>query len=227
MGKVIVISGGSDGIGKEIARRMAKENKVIILSPTKPKLELAAKELGCDFAVCDVRDFNECKETISSIVKKNKRIDCLINCAGLWIEGKLEDNDPESIKRVIDVNLLGTIYLCKAVIPVMKSQKTGTIVNISSQAGLYADKEREVYNATKFGVSGFTKGLELELIGYGIRVIGVYPGKVNTKLFEKTGVKKSMGNAIEPEEVAKVVDFVVSLKDTTLIPEVGIRYTGN
>jgi len=106
----------------------------------------------------------------------------------------------------------------------MKKQKEGTIMNISSQAGLYAKGERAVYNATKWGVTGFTKSLEIELQKYKIRVIGIYPGKLNTKMFEKMGIKKDLSDALDPEEIAKTIEFITTLKQSTLIPEIGFRY---
>lgn len=223
MDKVIVISGGSDGFGKEIVKRLASSNKVVILSPNKDKLENTARELGCDFEVCDVTESGQVKQAVDNIINKHGRIDCLVNNAGVWIEGAIESNDEEKIKKVIDTNVLGVIYLTKFVIPHMKNEKIGLIVNVISQAGINAKAERAVYTASKFAITGLTKSLQLELSKYGIAVTGIYPGKMNTQLFEKSGNPKDMSDSLDPKEAAKIIDFLLSLDPKTVIPEIGIK----
>jgi len=223
MDKVIVISGGSDGFGKEIAKRLTSNNKVIILSPNKEKLESAAKEIGCDFEVCDVTNCTSVESAIESVNKKYSKIDCLINNAGVWIEGAIDSNEFENIKKVIDVNVLGVIYMTKAVVSHMKENKKGLIINIISQAGINAKTERSVYTSSKFAITGFTKSLQLELAKFGISVTGIYPGKMNTKLFEKSGNPKDMNDSLDPKEAAKIVDFLLSLDSSTVVPEIGIK----
>lgn len=224
MKKVVFISGGSDGLGKEIARTLSPTCSVVIFSPTKEKLEKVAKELGCDFLVGDVSVYEDNTRGINEVVKKYGRVDCLVNNAGLWIEGELDANDPAQIEKVIKVNSLGVILLTKAVIPQMKKQKSGLIININSQSGFYANKPgRSVYNATKWGITGFTKSLQPELAKYGIRVTGIYPGKMKTKLFEKAGIQKEMSDALEPKVVAEFIEFLLATKETTVFPEVGIK----
>lgn len=223
MDKVVLISGGSDGLGKTIASYLSKRNKIVILSPTKAKLEQAAKEVGCDYVVADVSDYESLVKAVSEVTEKYKRIDCLVNCAGLWIEGELDANDLEKIKKVIDVNNLGTVYFSKAVIPQMKKQKSGLIININSQGGLYAKAERSVYSAAKWGITGFTKSLQGELAKYGISVTGIYPGKMKTKMFEKTGIKKDMTDGLDTKEVARLIEFLLESSQQVNFPEIGIK----
>lgn len=224
MRKVVVISGGSDGLGKAIAKRLVSKCRVIILSPTKEKLEKVAKELKCDYEVCDVSDFKQCKTAVEHVIKKYKRIDCLINSAGLNIQWELDDYDPDDIRKVVEVNTLGTVFLTKVVIPYMKKQRDGLIININSQAGFYAKEERSVYNPSKWFVTGFTKCLQSELAKYGIRVTGVYPALMNTKMHEKIGIKKDMGNALDVEDVAQIVEMLVEFNKKVVFPEVGMRH---
>ena len=226
MRKVILISGGSDGVGKETARLLSADHTVVILARTRETLEAAAKELQCDHAVADVTDYGQLAKAVEEIMKKHGRIDCLVNNAGLWIEGALDENGPAKIKEVMDVNALGTIYLSKTVLPAMKAQKSGLIVNVISQSGLYGKKERSVYHASKWAITGFTKSLEAEVSPYGIRVSGVYPGKICTALFEKAGVDKPMDNALNVTAVAKAIRFVVETDEDTVIPEMGIKLIG-
>jgi len=223
MKKVVLISGGSDGLGKTIAKELSKDYQVVILSPTENKLKKTAGEIRVDYVVADVSDYKNLEKAIKQITSKYERIDCLINCAGLWIQGELDDNNAEDIKRVLEVNNLGVVFLSKAVIPQMKKQKQGQIININSQAGLYAKTERSVYNAAKWGVTGFTKSLQEELAKYGISVTGIYPGKMNTKMFEKMGIVKDMGDALDPIEVARVVKFLLETNKSVNFPEIGIK----
>jgi len=227
MNKVILISGGSDGLGKTIAQYLSKDNKVVILSPSEKKLKETAKEIGCDYVVADVSDYGSLVKAVSEILEKRKRIDCLVNNAGLWIEGELDNNDPEQIKRVIEVNNLGVLLFSKAVVPQMKKQKQGLIININSQGGFYAKPERSVYSAAKWGITGFTKSLQGELAKYGIAVTGIFPGKMKTQMFEKMGIEKDMQDGLDTKEVARLVEFLLETNNQVVFPEVGIKNINN
>lgn len=227
MQKVILISGGSEGLGYEIAKILAPKNTVVILAKNPEKLEIAAKELTCDFDACDVADYNQCETAVRNIIAKHQKIDCLINNAGIWIEGDLDNNDPQRIKEVIDVNTLGTINFSKAIIPVMKEQGSGLIINVISQAGLTHKEGRSVYYASKWAITGFTKSLQPELAKYNIKVTGLYPGGMKTKMFEKAGNVKDLANNLDPADVAKTVQFILSFDNTTTFPEVGIKNINN
>ena len=156
-----------------------------------------------------------------------KSIDVLINNAGLWIQDELDDNDPEYIKKVVKVNGLGPVYLSKVTIPVMKKQKSGTIVNINSQGGFYAKGERSVYSLTKWGLTGFSKSLQLELAKYSIRVTDVHPGKMKTRMFEKMGIEKDMSDGLDPKYVAEIIEVILRLPAEVVVPELGIKYITN
>ena len=227
MKKVIVITGGSDGLGKALAEFLSEKNDVIILSPSKDKLADVASTLNCDYQVCDVTDYKNVEESISKIINKYSIIDVLINNAGLWIQEELTKNDSADIKSVIEVNLLGTIYVTKAVIPAMKDNQDGLIININSQAGINFKAERTVYNASKWGVTGFTKSIQPELAGYGIRVTDVFPGMMKTNMFSKMNIEKDMGRALDTKEVARLVQFLIDTPADVAIPEIGIKNINN
>lgn len=221
--KTILITGGSDGLGKAIAARLAPNNKVIILSPNKDKLGTVAQELRCEYKVCDVRDYTQAEKIINEI----GAVDCLVNNAGLWIQGPLEENDPQRIHEVLEVNTLGVINMTKAVIPTMKHQGAGLIVNINSQGGFYAKAERGVYTASKWAITGFTKAMQPELAPHGVAVTGIYPGMMKTDMFNKMGIEKDMSKGLEPEEVAKVIEFLLTFDKPTMFPEIGIKHIDN
>lgn len=227
MKKVIVISGGTDGLGKELAKALSVDHIVIILSPHKEKLIEVSSSLKCDFAVCDVSDYTSVKHAITEILDTHGHIHTLVNNAGIWIEGELDQNDPLDMKRVLEVNTLGVMYLTKAVLPQMKKQENGRIVNVISQAGLYGKAERSTYTASKWAITGFTKSLQFELARYGITVSGFYPGLMKTKLFEKAGSERDLNHALDLESAVQALRFLIETNDNVMIPELGIKDIDN
>jgi NADP-dependent 3-hydroxy acid dehydrogenase YdfG len=199
----------------------------VIVSPTADKVKAVAKELGCGYAVADVADYESIKKAVTETEAKYGRIDCLINNAGLWIQGEVDENEADKIKQVISVNTLGVMLATKAVIPVMKQQKAGLIININSAAGINSKPERAVYIASKWAVTGFTRSLQPELAKYGIGVTGILPGGMKTAMFDKSGNPKDQSQMLDPAEVAKLIEFILTLEPTTVLPEVGIKYITN
>ena len=227
--KVIVITGGSDGLGKTLAGYLSREGgyQVIILSTNEDKLKTVAENYQCTYQVCDVSNYSTVENTIHKIIRQYGKIDVLINNAGLWIQEELDDNDSDRIQSVIEVNLLGTIYTSKAVIPYMKQRNKGLIININSQAGINHKAERVVYNASKWGVTGFSKSLQDEIAKYGIRVTDVLPGMMKTDMFQKMDIQKNMANGLDTKEVARLIKFIIDTPSNVMIPEVGIKNINN
>lgn len=216
--KVIVITGGNSGLGKATAKILVSENEVVILGKNAKEVEETAQELKCDGIVCDVTDALQIKNAFSKIIEKYGKIDCLINCAGVWIKGLIEENSPEEIKNAILINTVGTMLVANALVLQLKKQKYGRIINISSRAGLNPKAERSVYNASKWAVTGFTKSLQLELAPFNISVVGFYPGFIHTELFEKAGdYKNNFGMAMPVEKPAKALAYLVNVDDDLLI----------
>jgi NAD(P)-dependent dehydrogenase (short-subunit alcohol dehydrogenase family) len=216
--KVVVITGGNSGLGKATAKILVPKNNIVILGKNAKEVLKTAKELKCEGIVCDITDAKQVKNSFLQIVKKYKKIDCLINCAGVWIEGPIEENDPEKIKNAVSVNVLGTFLTINALVSQLKKQKYGRIINISSRAGLNPRSERSVYNASKWAVTGFTKCLQLELSPFNISVVGFYPGFIHTDLFEKAGVHKNNYNMAMPvEKPAKALAYLVDVDNDILI----------
>lgn len=217
----MLITGGTDGLGKILAEKFCDRYRVIVTSRTQ-KWSLS-KTMRYESIVLDVCDENSVQNGIRDVLDQYKTIDCLINNAGIWIEGPLEKNSGQAIRKTIETNLTGTVLVTQAVVPIMKTQKKGLIININSQNGLEAKKERSIYIASKWGVTGFTKSIQDELSEYNIRVTGIYPGKMRTNFFEKSGVQKHMHDAIDPIHVVNAINLVLSLPDDVIIPEIGIR----
>lgn len=225
--KTIVITGGSNGLGKTLTETLANENNVIILATNEEKMKLVAEENNCSYKICDVSNYGIVEKTISEIIDEYSKIDVLINNAGLWIQEELEENDSNRIKSVIEVNLLGAINASKAVISSMKENKDGLIININSQAGINHKAERVVYNASKWGMTGFSKSLQDEVAKYGIRVTDVMPGMMKTDMFNKMNITKNMANGLDTKEVARLIQFIIDTPSDVMIPEVGIKNINN
>lgn len=224
--KTVVITGGSEGLGRAIAEYLHDTYKVYILARTEKTLEQTAKEIGCEYRVCDVTDYAKLEGVLADIAKDAGSVDVLINNAGLWIQGALEDNDAGAIKEAIDVNVTGVINGTKAAIPHMKQQGSGTIIQINSQGGFVGKAERSVYNASKWAITGFTKSIQPELEPHNIKVTGIYPTMMHTELFSKQGIEKDMNKALSTKEVAKTIKFLLEMEDTTMFYEIGIKKMG-
>lgn len=217
--KTILISGGSEGLGKAIAKNLAQNNDVVILARDETKLKATADELGCRYIVGDVRDYTAMQQVCDEL----GAIDCLINNAGVWLQGPLDETDDKRIQEAIDTNVNGTISLTKAVMPRMKQQKRGLIINVISQGGLNAREGWPIYTASKWAITGFTKAMQQELEPFGIGVTGLYPATLNTEMFAKSGISKDVSRALNPDEVAKTVEFIVSMDGILLLPEMGVK----
>ena len=228
MKKIILISGASSGLGKAMAKELGDDYEVVIFGYQADELQQTAEEIGCDYEIADVTDYQAIEKLVRSVIDKKGRVDCLINNAGVYLRGELEENEPAAIQRTIEVNIIGAMFCSRAVIPYMKKQKNGLIINVVSQDGFYAKLERSVYAASKWAMAGFTKCLQIDLAKHGIRVSGLYPGRMKTKLFEAAGIKEEdFSDALESAEVVKAVRFILEVDNHILIPEIGIKHIDN
>ncbi len=223
MSKVIVITGGSEGLGKAIAKRLIKDNKIIIISNNEEKLKKTATEIQCDYVVCDVTNYKQIENAIDTILKKYINIDILINNAGVWLEGDLTENTFEKISNCIDVNTKGPIYMTKAVLPNMYKNKSGLIINVCSQASFDNDDYSVVYNASKWAVRGFNRSIQRDISKKGVKVTGFYPGFMQTNLFKKAGNDYDTSTGLEVGKVAKAIEYIINVDSDVIIPEMGIK----
>ena len=223
MKKTIIITGGSDGLGKAIAKRLNENNNVIIISNNKESLIKTSEEINCEYYVCNVTDYKQIDNTIKSIVEKYNKIDILINNAGVWLAGDLTETDYKRISNCIDVNTKGPIYMTKAVLPNMYDNKDGLIINVCSQASFDSDDFSTVYNASKWAMRGFNRSIQKDVSKKGVKVTGFYPGFMQTDIFKKAGNDYDTSTGLEVEKVAKAIEFIVNCDDDVIIPEFGIK----
>ena len=223
--KVIVISGGSDGLGKELAKTLSGKSTVIVIGRNEQKTMAAAAECGCAYAVADVGNAEAITHAVAEIAKTYGAIDCLINNAGSWIEGPVDTNSLASIKETIQTNTLGTIFLTSLVVPHMKKQHAGRIINVISTAGLTTKADRSVYHASKWAITGFTRSLAMELSPFGIGVTGFYPGAMKTDFFKKAGLEKNMDEHMDLAEAVRCLQFIIDTDPSVSISDLSIRPT--
>lgn len=224
--KTIIVAGGSTGLGREVTRQLtANDDNVVVLSPEPSELQALNKELGCTTALCDVSDALRVSEVVSRVAHKFGRIDALVNSAAVWAEGRVEDSDPAVIERTFSVNVIGAFLLARAVIPHLRAQGGGRIVNVVSMAARSAKAERAVYCATKAAVASLTDVLALELAADNINVCGVYPGPMRTPFYERQGYTRDMEHGwLDPEKVARTITFILSQPLDVLIANTEIRH---
>lgn len=223
MNKVAFITGAAKGIGREIALTLAEDGFDIALNyrSNNPDLEtlekeIKAKNVDCFLVQGDVSDFDGAEQMVKSVIDKYGRIDVLVNNAGITKDGLLLRMDKEDFNKVIEINLIGTFNMSKAVASYMIKQKSGRIISLSSVVGISGNAGQCNYAASKAGIIGFTKSLAKELGGRNILVNAIAPGYIQTSMTEvlKDEIKDEIAKNIplkrlgEPKDVAKLVKFL-------------------
>ncbi len=223
MMKHVLITGGSDGLGKLAAQKLvAAGYKVTILSRDENKTKAAAEEIGCSYVVADVSDAAQVKAAVAQTIAQDGPVDVLINNAGVWITGLVESNSTEDIKRAVEINTLGTIYCTRAVAPAMKERKSGRIINVISVAGQRVKAERAVYTATKWAITGFSGSMQAELRPHHIAVTSFYPAAMDTGLFAKVSDNADRSGALDPSIAADALVYICQQADHVEIPDLSI-----
>ncbi len=178
--RVVVVVGASSGIGAACADRLAGGGWRVIA------LQRSPLPLGADkrirFIRTDVQKDDAVVGAIEMAAGDTGRIDALVNCAGYAIMGSLEETAIAEARAVMETNFFGTLRVCRAVAPIMRAQRAGHIINISSLAGIVGLPFSGIYSASKFAVEGMTESLRLELLPFGIQVVLVEPGYFKTAL---------------------------------------------
>lgn len=222
--KVVIVTGGTRGIGLEVAKSFyEKEANVIIFGSKKESVDKAVEELSKANILVEgyypnLNNYQEVEETIDKIYNKYKRIDVLINNAGISANKKIEDTTSEEFMHIMDININSMYNTSKAVTTYMKKQGYGVILNTSSMVSKYGQPSGIGYPTSKFAVNGFTLSLARELASYNIRVNAVAPGITNTDMVKKLPQEmiepliKSipLGRIGEPRDIANAYLFLAS-----------------
>jgi 3-oxoacyl-[acyl-carrier protein] reductase len=228
-GKVAIVTGGTKGIGRAIAEALLREGMSVCIGARKEKeVEEAVGELSgigegrATGAVCDVREAEEVAALFEHAVAEFGGVDVLVNNAGIGIFGRVEDLSVEDFRAVLETNLFGVFYACHEAIPQMKKRGGGYIINISSLAGTNAHPQMSAYNASKFGLNGFSEALMQEVRHDGIKVSYIMPGSVNTAFGDdEPSPEKSW--QLQPEDIARVVVDLLHQDERSLPSRIEIR----
>ncbi|HZE68218.1 MAG TPA: SDR family oxidoreductase [Pyrinomonadaceae bacterium] len=227
--KVAVVTGGTKGIGRGIAEALISAGAQVYVTARKGEEVVAAvgelNSLKPDQAfgsVCDVQDYGQVKATFADIAANYGGLDILVNNAGIGIFGSVETMLPEDFEAVIHTNLFGVFYCCHEGIPLMKRRGGGYIINISSLAGANPHPNMAAYNASKFGLNGFSEALMQEVRHDGIKVSYIMPGSVNTSFGGDTPTDEKAWQ-LRPADIARVVLDLLHQEDRSLVSRVEIR----
>jgi len=216
--KVAVVTGASDGLGKQISLKLAKEGaSLALVARNEEKLNEVKKEaekLGSPKVICypcDIQDKEQIKKTVQKIEVDFNEVQILLNIAGIWQKLNLLEDIPEGeVDSVINSDLTGMIHMTRLMLPILKRQDEAIIINDSSKSGVTAQPGQSVYTAAKWGVRGFTEVLKEDLKDTNVRVAAIYQGGTDTEMFNKTGEHFNQEKFIKPEELANVIIFMLT-----------------
>ena len=236
--KNVIITGAANGVGKAVANKLENQN-LILIDIDENNLQKVARKINAKYYICDVSDDKQITNVFKDINENYNKIDCLINCAGIWISGDIskqeeskykEMNELSRVKHVIDTNVFGIIAMIKSVFPIMKNQGYGQIININSQSGVMCEPPFPVYNASKTGANAFRRAIQNDLAQNNIKITDVCPGLIKTDFYKRANnelPESVMDTGLTAEDVANTVKFVFDLPHEITIPSIEVRHIKN
>lgn len=238
-GKVIIITGASSGIGEATARMLAKNGAKVVLGARRAdRLETIVKDINAEggiaeYQALDVTQRSQLEAIVQLAQSKFERVDVLINNAGIMPLSALDQLKVEEWDRMIDVNIKGVLYGIAAALPVMKAQKSGQIINLSSIGGHTVSPTAAVYCATKFAVGALSEGLRQE-VGGDIRVTVISPGVTESELADsisdeaaRLGMQEFRKLSIPASAIARAILFAIEQPDDVDVSEIIVRPTAS
>jgi NADP-dependent 3-hydroxy acid dehydrogenase YdfG len=237
-GKVAIITGASSGIGEATAIALAAEGaKVAIAARRADRLDAVVKRIEASIGevlsiVTDITDETQVNNLVEQTYEKLGQVDILVNNAGIGVLGTIDAGNPVDWRQAFDVNVLGVLYATHAVLPILKAQKSGHIVNISSVAGRTATAGVGVYNATKWGVNALSEALRQEVHKDNIRVTIIEPGLVDTEFSDlisdpiakqRSQERRKTITPLRSEDIANAIVYAVTQPEHVNVNEILIR----
>ncbi len=226
--KVAFITGGSKGIGLGVARVLVREGiKVAITSRSSVAAELAAAELNREYPesalglASDVKDLTSQQHAVDTVLRHWGRIDYFVANAGVGHFASLQDLTPEQWNETIDINLTGVFYSAKAALEALKASK-GYFITIASLAGTNFFPNGTAYNASKFGLVGFTQAMMMDVRKEGIKVTTIMPGSVATHFNGHTPSEADEWK-IQPEDIGQIISDLIKMPARTLPSKIEVR----
>lgn len=232
-GKTAIVTGASDGIGKQVTLKLANAGvSLALIARNKVNLEKTRNEIltnhpqiKVNIYPCDLTKTANLKTVINQIISDFKDVQILLNVAGIWQKVMpLDQIEEKVVDSVIAVNLTALIHCTRLVLPVLRRQTEAAIINISSRSGWRVKEGQSVYSASKWGVRGFTQVLAEDLKNTPIHVGAIYQAGVNTQMFAKTGDDFSLDKYTNPTDLADVIVFMLSRPEKLWMHEVRVEY---
>jgi len=229
LGKVALVTGGTKGIGRSIAEALVRAGADVAITSRNQadldrsvaKLEPLGKARVIGFCG-NSRDYHQVKRLFEYTVQQFDGLDLLINNAGIGIFDSVENMSPDDFQAVLETNLFGVFYCCHTAIPLLKQRGGGYIINVSSLAGANPHPRMAAYNASKFGLNGFSEALMQEVRHDNIKVSYIMPGSVNTE-FGGDAPDESKSWQLQPQDIADVVMDLLRQDKRALVSRVEIR----
>lgn len=229
-GKVAIVTGGTTGIGFATAMMLAQGGAAVVIAGRGENRgadaleKLSAIEPLSFFMPCDVSSVSDCRSLVEETVSRLGRLDILINSAGVFMDGSIESVTEGDYQKIMDINVKGTFFMCKMVLPEMRKVGGGAIVNVSSDSGIMGNTDAVLYCASKGAVTIFTKALSVDVAKENIRVNCICPGDIQTPMLDREATASNdpvaymremtrhypAGRVGKPEEVAATICFLVS-----------------
>ena len=227
-GKIALVTGGSNGIGKQTALQLISEGATVyITGRNEGRLHAAASEIGAKPILADSSIEADVDRVFNQIMKDNESFDILVNNAGFgagWAE--LGDLNMEDMVRVYQTNVFGAAMMGQAAAKIFKKQKSGNIINIGSTASLKGYAKGSIYASSKFALRGLSQCWQADLRPYNVRVMHVNPSEVTTAFGKTDGVsREEVENKLRPEEIADVIISQLKMDDRGFVPEVTVWAT--
>lgn len=227
--KISIISGASRGIGRAISLRLAHEGHFVVVLARNAE-EIGELEHEIDEAggkalsfVCDISDEQQVSDAIAEVMRDFKRIDCLVNNAGIGVFKPAEDISAEDWDRVMDINVKGSFLLTRAVLPHMKAAGSGHIVAIASDVSKRTFATGSLYTASKYAQHAFFESLRREVRALGIKVSVVYPGLVDTYFHQLEQGEPQQAKFLHADDIASAVSYIIQAPKHVLIDELMIH----
>lgn len=229
-GKVALITGGSKGIGLGVAQSLIRAGvNVAITARNQEQVESAAAQLTAEGPgkaiglACDVRDFGQQSEVVARTVAEFGKLDVVIANAGVGGYAAVDEMELDTWHNIIDTNLTGVFYTVKATVDELKRNE-GYLITIASLAGTNFFERGSAYNASKFGLVGFTQAVMLDLRKYGIKTTTIMPGSVATYFNDNEPAEKDAWK-IQPEDIGEMVVYLLQAPPRTLPSKIEVRPT--
>ena len=226
--KTLIVTGATSGIGKELTKTFIKNKwQVIGLGRNKATLEYLKNKYCNNLSIysCDIRKKEEVVRTFKDIFEKHKKIDILVNNAATFKRSNFKDCDFNDIDSIIDTNLKGTMYCTLEIVKhMLKKEVNGRIINIASVASTHGIKKQSVYCASKYGLNGFSESLNQELIDHNISISTIFPGGVDTPLWNSKNEYPGgdIANILKPKDIANLVDYISKLENRIILKNLTI-----